>query len=103
MNSLRTMPNRCTMTNLRGIPQAEAEETIVLDYGNPNVAKPLHVGHLRSTIIGEALKKNHYSDRQESGWGCPSGGLGPADGAGPCGTGGKIRRYIAHAYNGFIK
>ncbi len=40
-----------------GVPQAEEKETIVLDYGNPNVAKPLHVGHLRSAIIGEALKR----------------------------------------------
>ncbi|MEL7488895.1 MAG: arginine--tRNA ligase, partial [Pseudomonadota bacterium] len=32
-------------------------ETIVFDYGGPNVAKPLHVGHLRSAIIGEALKR----------------------------------------------
>ena len=28
-------------------------QTIIIDYGGPNVAKPLHVGHLRSAIIGE--------------------------------------------------
>jgi len=33
--------------------------TMVLDYGGPNVAKPLHVGHLRSAIIGESLKRIH--------------------------------------------
>lgn len=40
-----------------GIPQAEKEETIVLDYGGPNIAKPLHIGHLRSAVIGESLKR----------------------------------------------
>jgi arginyl-tRNA synthetase len=32
-------------------------ETIVLDYGGPNVAKPMHVGHLRSSIIGDTLRR----------------------------------------------
>ncbi len=40
-----------------GIPQIESSETIVLDYGGPNIAKPLHVGHLRAAIIGESLKR----------------------------------------------
>lgn len=39
-----------------GIPQIGRGETILIDYGGPNVAKPLHIGHLRSAIIGEALK-----------------------------------------------
>lgn len=36
---------------------AENPETIIIDYGGPNVAKPLHVGHLRSAIIGESIKR----------------------------------------------
>lgn len=40
-----------------GIPQPEKKETIVIDYGGANVAKPLHVGHLRSAIIGESIKR----------------------------------------------
>lgn len=37
-------------------PEAQPK-TIVMDYGGPNVAKPLHVGHLRSAIIGESVKR----------------------------------------------
>lgn len=36
---------------------AEAPETIVIDFGGPNVAKPLHVGHLRSLVLGESLRR----------------------------------------------
>ena len=39
------------------ITQAEEPKTIMIDYGGPNVAKPLHVGHLRSAIIGESIKR----------------------------------------------
>ncbi len=40
-----------------GIPQVGAGEKVIIDYGGPNVAKPLHIGHLRSAIIGESLKR----------------------------------------------
>ena len=40
-----------------GLESPEHPKTIVIDYGGPNVAKPLHVGHLRSAVIGEAVKR----------------------------------------------
>ena len=40
-----------------GFENKEAPLTVVIDYGGPNVAKPLHVGHLRSAVIGEAIKR----------------------------------------------
>ncbi len=40
-----------------GFENKEAPQTIVLDYGGPNIAKSLHIGHLRSAVIGEALKR----------------------------------------------
>lgn len=44
-----------------GLEKPETVETIIIDYGGPNVAKPLHVGHLRSAIIGESIKRmNRY-------------------------------------------
>ena len=40
-----------------GVEKLGAGKTIVVDYGGPNVAKPLHIGHLRSAIIGESIKR----------------------------------------------
>ena len=40
-----------------GAPRTEAPRRVVVDYGGPNVAKPMHVGHLRSTIIGDSLAR----------------------------------------------
>ena len=40
-----------------GCEKSKCPKTIIVDYGGPNVAKPLHVGHLRSAIIGESIKR----------------------------------------------
>src|SRR6185369_8350564 len=65
-----------------GIAPSEHRETVVIDYSSPNVAKEMHVGHLRSTILGDALarvfeaqgqeviRQNHLGD-----WGTPFGML----------------------------
>lgn len=40
-----------------GLEKTNKPLTIIIDYGGPNVAKPLHVGHLRSAVIGESVKR----------------------------------------------
>ena len=40
-----------------GMPHLLKDQKVLVDYGGPNVAKPLHIGHLRSAIIGEAVKR----------------------------------------------
>ncbi|MGE7436031.1 arginine--tRNA ligase, partial [Kitasatospora sp. NPDC001175] len=65
-----------------GVPLVERPETVVVDYSGPNAAKEMHVGHLRSTIIGDAavrllawqghtvIRQNHIGE-----WGTPFGML----------------------------
>jgi arginyl-tRNA synthetase len=65
-----------------GVVAATAPETVVIDYSAPNVAKEMHVGHVRSTVIGDSLarvlealghrvvRQNHVGD-----WGTPFGML----------------------------
>ncbi|MHB8439859.1 MAG: arginine--tRNA ligase [Acidimicrobiales bacterium] len=65
-----------------GVPVTQVPATVVVDYSGPNVAKEMHVGHLRGTIIGDALcrmlefvghsvvRENHIGD-----WGTPFGML----------------------------
>src|SRR6202012_4068963 len=40
-----------------GLDHTKEPQTVVVDYGGPNVAKQMHVGHLRSTIIGDAISR----------------------------------------------
>ena len=44
---------------LLGVPQPGAGKTLLIDYSSPNVAKPMHIAHIRSTVIGDALKRIH--------------------------------------------
>ncbi len=65
-----------------GIDRAPKPKTVVIDYSSPNVAKEMHVGHLRSTVIGDSLCRlfeltgNHVVRRNHIGdWGTPFGML----------------------------
>ena len=49
--------NEMAADSKMGVEAEREPKTIMIDYGGPNVAKPLHVGHLRSAIIGESVKR----------------------------------------------
>src|SRR4029078_11732320 len=52
----------------QGVPASGAGKTMVIDFGGPNVAKAMHVGHLRSSIIGDCLQRLYRAN----GWGVVS-------------------------------
>jgi len=80
--ALGRMPAATAADERLGVPFAPAPEIVVVDYSAPNVAKEMHVGHLRSTVIGDAAvrllswlghdvrRANHLGD-----WGTPFGML----------------------------
>jgi len=49
--------NKLLRDNRGKVIKTDSEEVYFLDYGGPNVAKPLHIGHLRPAIIGESIKR----------------------------------------------
>jgi arginyl-tRNA synthetase len=65
-----------------GVPVTDSPKTVIVEYSSPNIAKEMHVGHLRSTIVGDAIARvtgfmghrlirdNHVGD-----WGTPFGML----------------------------
>lgn len=49
--------NRIAADDRLGMPAKARPQMVVLDYGGPNIAKPMHVGHLRAAIIGNSLRR----------------------------------------------
>ncbi len=55
----KVLPEILTKGENYGAPDMGKGKTVVLDYSSPNVAKPFHIGHLGTTVIGHALKRLH--------------------------------------------
>ena len=65
-----------------GLPETGKGKTLVIDFGGPNIAKPMHVGHVRTAVIGDSLQRlfrangwKVISDIHMGDWGLPMGQL----------------------------
>jgi arginyl-tRNA synthetase len=63
-----------------GLPNLGKNQTVIIDYSSPNVAKPMHIGHIRSTVIGNSLDRlyralgyNVIADNHLGDWGTQFG------------------------------
>ncbi|HKL20864.1 MAG TPA: arginine--tRNA ligase, partial [Tichowtungia sp.] len=63
-----------------GLPDIGKNRTVIIDYSSPNVAKPMHIGHIRSTVIGNAIDRlyralgyNVIADNHLGDWGTQFG------------------------------
>ncbi len=79
-NYLSDIVNEIANDTRLGVQKTDNPHCIVMDYGGPNVAKAMHVGHLRSGVIGEAIKKIEkfignkvIADVHFGDWGTPMG------------------------------
>lgn len=77
---LSKISNKCKKSDRLNVPKLKNPKRMVIDYGGANVAKPLHVGHMRSAVIGESLKRlnvflgnNVISDVHLGDWGLQMG------------------------------
>ena len=57
LEALSFRANVLSLDGRCGAPKVETTRKVIIDFGGPNVAKPMHVGHLRTAVIGESLKR----------------------------------------------
>lgn len=72
--------NRMKSEEQYGVEKVKEPKTVIIDFGGPNIAKPLHVGHMRSAVIGESIKRllrymgnNVIGDAHLGDWGTQMG------------------------------